>query len=319
MAQAYRKPFKSVADQISLLKARGMLISDDVRAATYLERVGYYRLSGYWYAFRASTPTHPKAVVHDDFRPDAEFEHVIQLYVFDKRLRLLMLDGIERLEVALRTKIALLLGGQSPTAHREPRYLRSSFVNRVSHKTGNTLHLDWLRRLDKAFGDSREDFVEHFRTHYNSQLPIWIAIELWDFGMLSHFLKGMRATELDQIARQFGIPQQAWLPTWVRSINFVRNLCAHHCRLWNRALVDQPAPPHSGSIPLLDHLVADNHALTRLYGTAAIIRYMLRAVNPTTTWGERLGLLVDSFPKVPGLSIRHMGFPSNWQSHALWP
>lgn len=302
---------------------RGLSISDDSLATAWLERIGYFRLSGYWYSLRASQPNAApgqKAKVLDDFRPGTQFSHVISLYLFDKQLRLLVLDGIERLEVALRTDIVLHLGAHSPLAHREPGFLNRDFAVNVDSRTGVIPHQDWLKRLDKLVKRSHDDFAKHFRATYNTPLPIWVAAELWDFGMLSHFLSGMRYHDLTVIAAKYGLPRNDLLTGLVRSINSARNICAHHGRLWNRNLSsDQPTPPRSGEVPLLEHLVSDNHAQRRLYGVLAGIRHLLRAVNPHTEWGARLGALIDKFPIVPGISTRHMGFPAGWQSYDLWP
>jgi len=317
MVVAFTKPYLSVPDQIAQLKRRGMVISDDAAATAYLRRIGYYRLSGYWHPWRNSTPPHPPSqpalVVHDDFRPGTEFRHVVELYVFDKKLRLLILDGVERIEVALRTDIALLMGLHSPVAHRDPAYLSLKFT------TVTKDHAEWLKRLDKSYSRSKEDFVKHYKAKYLPPAPLWIAVELWDFGMLSHFLGGMRDPDLDILATNYGFPRRILLTSWVRSINFVRNVCAHHGRLWNRSVIDQPKAPSHGAVPALDHLVADTYARERLYGVAVAIRYLLQTVNPSTTWGARLGDLVNGFPSAPGISIRHMGFPSDWQSQHLWP
>jgi abortive infection bacteriophage resistance protein len=317
MAVVFTKPYLSVPEQVALLKRRGMVISDDGAAEAYLRRIGYYRLSGYWHSWRNSTPPNPPSqpalIVHDDFRPGAEFRHVVELYVFDKKLRLLILDGIERIEVGLRTEIALLLGLYSPVAHRDPTYLSRRFTN------ATTNHTEWLKKLDKSYSRSKEDFAKHYKAKYLPPAPLWIAVELWDFGMLSHFLEGMRDADLNIIAAKYGFPRRDLLTSWVRSINFVRNVCAHHGRLWNRSMIDQPKSPALGAIPSLDHLVTDMHAQERLYGVAVAIRYLLQKVNPSTTWGARLGDLLDKFPSAPGISIRHMGFPSDWQRQGMWP
>ena len=135
----YTKPYLSVTEQISLLRSRRLLVTDGVRAAAALARIGYHRLSGYWYPFRTSSAGKPgePASVGDNFRPGTEFGQVLDLYVFDKKLRILTLDAIERVEIALRTDIALLLGKRSPVAHRDARYLHSSFtkVRRGDHWT----------------------------------------------------------------------------------------------------------------------------------------------------------------------------------------
>ncbi len=319
MVVAFTKPYLSVPDQIALLKSRGMVISDEAAATACLRRIGYYRLSGYWYPWRLSTapnpPSQPTLAVHDEFRPGTELRQVVELYVFDKRLRLLVLDGIERIEVALRTEIALVLGLLSPLAHRDPAYLNPRFTHNPRVTSD---HTKWLEKLDQSYSRSKEDFVKHYKKKYRPPAPLWVAVELWDFGMLSHLLRGLKSRELDILASNYGVPRRVLLTSWVRSINFVRNVCAHHGRLWNRSMVDQPKAPKPGEILALDHLVSDTYARERLYGVVVAIRYLLQTISPSTSWGARLGELITSFPSAPGISIRNMGFPANWKSQHLW-
>lgn len=316
----FSKPYLAIPAQIALLKSRGLAITDDTRAAAALERIGYYRLSGYWYPMRRSTLANPggKRTVADAFRPGAEFGQIVDLYVFDKKLRLLTLDAMERVEVALRTDIALLLGQHSPVAHREAAYLHGRFTKTPLRGRAVTGHQEWLTRLDDTTARSREDFVQHFRQTYSTPLPIWMAVELWDFGMLSHFLGGMRHHDQATLATKYGLPRPELLTGWVRSINFARNLCAHHSRLWNRPLVDQPTLPRRGEVPLLDHLTTDPHLQKRYYAVAAVLRYLLRYINPTTSWATRLSEHVATLPAAPGISPRHMGFPKDWNTLLLW-
>ncbi|WP_458093766.1 Abi family protein [Roseomonas sp. WA12] len=309
-----------------------MLITDDARALSCLERSGYYRLSGYWYPFRESTPV-PRAdgevdvVVHDQFRNDTTFEQVHNLYVFDKRLRMLFMDAIERVEVGLRVAVALRLGARTPWAHRDASELHPNF-SRVPPTPGSvSAHQDWLNNQDRLARRSSEDFVSHFRAKYSDSLPIWIAIELWDFGLLSKLLGGMKHADLSVIAGQYGLPRRDLLTTWVRSISHVRNICAHHGRLWNRALSDQPKLPRLGEVPLLDHIASNQPttsqlklAQTRVYAAACAIQYFLRYINPATTWAHRLSEHLDTFPGEPGncVSLDQMGFPTDWTTLPLW-
>src|SRR5260370_9155691 len=98
---AYAKPYLPVPNQLALIKGRGMVISDDALAETYLNKIGYYRLSGYWYPYRKSTLSNQIRTVLDDFRKGTKFSEIVDLYVFDKKLRLLLLCVIDPLEIAL--------------------------------------------------------------------------------------------------------------------------------------------------------------------------------------------------------------------------
>jgi len=148
---AYNKPYLSVPDQLALIKGRGMQISDDALAQSYLNRIGYYRLSGYWYPYRASTGTGTAVIVSDRFRAAAKLSEVVALYVFDKKLRLLMMDVIERIEIALRVQITLELGKSGAHAHRDVAALHPNFLRPSDRGSPESHHKKWLRLHDQAF------------------------------------------------------------------------------------------------------------------------------------------------------------------------
>jgi abortive infection bacteriophage resistance protein len=312
-----------------------MDITDTTAATAWLKRIGYYRLSGYWYPFRRSDfgqsrcsgdqaipnpmVNRPPVIVEDDFRPGTTFQHVTDLYVFDKRLRLLFLDAIERVEIAMRVNIALLMGIRDPWAHLDANQLHGNFSTKIDPSTGKTQHRKWVEKLDCIFARSQDEFAKHFKAKYpGDDPPIWIAIELWDFGMLSVFLNGMKIADREQLAWKYGLPRIDLLTTWARNINHVRNICAHHSRLWNRSPADQISPPKSGEIPELDHLALDRTAQTRIYATAAVLQFLLRTINPTTSWGRRLVSHCDNFPGQPPINLAQAGFPAGWKQLVLW-
>ena len=124
---AYNRPWKSFAEQLELLKSRGMVVTDEAAALRYLERIGYYRLTAYWYPFRVfkleQDPTTKvlRTVRTDQFVADTQFVDAVELYLFDKKLRLLVLDALERIEIALRVDIAYLLGQRNTFAHLDAK------------------------------------------------------------------------------------------------------------------------------------------------------------------------------------------------------
>lgn len=96
----YDKPATSLREQIELLEKRGMSIPDRKRAAHYLRHIGYYRLSAYWLPFEKPAPR--AAERSHEFIAGTEFEHVLTRYVFDRKLRILLLEALERIEVSIR-------------------------------------------------------------------------------------------------------------------------------------------------------------------------------------------------------------------------
>ena len=167
---------------------------------------------------------------------------------------------------------------------------------------------------------SRDEFVLHYEQKYGARLPlpIWIAIELWDFGLLSHLYSGLQTHDCQAIATRFKVPDWKSMRSWLRSLNYVRNVIAHHGRLWNLNVSDNPKLPKRGTMPELDHLWALPNAGTRIYSVCCILCHFSRVINPQSSWPQQLKELVNAFPIMPYANIQAMGFPSNWQNETLW-
>jgi abortive infection bacteriophage resistance protein len=146
-----------------------------------------------------------------------------------------------------------------------------------------------------------------------------MAVETWDFGTLSHLLAIMHPADRAAISRKYGLAQPEFLVSWVRTLAYVRNICAHHARLWNHPLVIQPKIPGRGIVPKLNQLSLYNACATRVYAAAAIAQFLLEVIQPTSGWKERLKALWTGFPKVPGLQPGLVtGFMPSWMSWPLW-
>ncbi|WP_397596992.1 Abi family protein [Silanimonas sp.] len=328
---SYEKPWKSYSDQLDQLIARGLGVTDRSKALDCLERIGYYRLSGYWFAFRqrsaacvvlGSNGRKPERVrveslALDDFKPGASFQAAVDLYVFDKRLRLLALDALERIEVALRVDVSHTLGKLDPFAHLNPELLHECFSQKVDQKTGLTPHHQWLARQAQLTLRSKEEFVRHHRQRYGLPMAVWVACELWDFGALSTLYGGLRQAEQDAIAQRYGIDDGRVFASWLRCLNYLRNVCAHHSRLWNRNMVDQPKLPPVSNTPWLRHFKDNSHALARCYLPLCLTRALLRTIHPQSTWASRVEAQLGAFPSVGhlGLDLGGMGAPPDWSQH----
>lgn len=315
----YNKPYLTVPQQRALLESRGMLVPDIAKAEEYLRRIGYYRLSAYWHPFRKLTQKSDGSFrLGEDFKPGTEFKHATDLYAFDKALRLLALDAIERIEISIRTEVALAVGRHDPWAHRDSTKLDRRFTSIQPGYTESRFQ-SWVRRLDEKATQSKEEFADHFRTKYaNDNMPIWIAVELLDFGPLSHFLSGMRYPDLQHISSSYGGLRPDLIKSWCRSLSVVRNTSAHHARLWNKPLVDQPRLPRPGEVPDLDHVAQSPGNNRRIYAALCIMNALLKTVNPRTKWADRLKAHISTFPEAPNVSIKDAGFPNNWDQLPLW-
>jgi abortive infection bacteriophage resistance protein len=318
----YTKPHLSFEQQLDLLKARGLQITDDSAALTYLQRIGYYRLSGYLYPYRKllSQPIiqqQNNMRRSDDFMPGATLKDGIDLYIFDKKLRLLVLDAIERLEIAFRVDVAYLLGKYHPFAYNDPSCLHGNFSKKINLKTGKTKHAEWLHKHAQLIARSKEDFIDHYKAKYGLPLPIWIATELWDFGLLATFYQGMAVKDKAEIAAKYKITDWQVMESWLRCLNYIRNVVAHHSRLWNRNLIDQPKLAKKGTMPNFDLFIGNTHVTSRVYIVICILAHFMQHVCPNSSWQKRMCDLVYDFPITMVVSIKDMGFPKNWQNQIV--
>lgn len=334
---SYGKPWLSAQDQLQQLLGRGMAVTDPPKAIDYLERIGYYRLSGYWFAFRerselcsvwdprgpAGKPKHarPERIALDPFRPGTSFQNAVDLYVFDKRLRLLALDALERIEIALRVDMSHHLGQIDRFAYLKPDLFHERFSATLDSKKGLTKHHQWLGKHANLIGRSREEFMKHYKEKYGQPLAIWVACEVWDFGCMSTLFSGMKEADQDQISAGYGISNGRVFASWLRSLNYLRNVCAHHSRLWNRNIIDQPKLPPMGEVRGLDGFQGHPYAQLRArpFLLLCICQHLMKTINPESSWGQRLKILLEQdFPDLHhiGLTLQGMGVDEGWQTRA---
>lgn len=319
---SYARPWMSFNDQLEQLKSRGMEVDDEPAATSYLTRIGYYRLSAYWYPFRVwemrqdatnGQITHQRT---DQFQPGTRFVDAAHLYLFDKKLRLITLDALERIEVALRVDIAYLLGERNTFAHLRAGELHPSFASK-KRADGRTAHQVWCERHSHLVARSKEEFVKHYHQKHGPDLPIWVAIEVWDFGTMSQLFAMMKVPDQQRIAAKYQIADWKVFQSWLRSLSYLRNLAAHHSRLWNRNVVDQPKLPAQGTVAWCDAFAGKNDLLAKPFLLLSICRHMVQLICPGTQWHLRLAQHLDAFPvqqMTPARSIADMGAPPGWRN-----
>ncbi|WAL41301.1 Abi family protein [Brevibacterium sp. BRM-1] len=305
----------------------GVEIEDHARAASVRQAVGYYRLTGYLYPFRESEDDiddegRVQVRVLSDYRTGTTLQHAEDLIDFDRRLRLLVMDGAERIEVAARMRIGYVLGRRSPFAYEDPACFTESFTGE-STDAGDpapSKHAQWLRRVNERKIRSDEQFVKHFREKYDDRMPVWALTEILELGHLSVLYRGMNQQDAEEIALAFGLPTKRIMSSWLASLNYVRNVAAHHSRLFNRKLQYAPARPQVGQVPILDHL-RDEATAKGVFGTysaLAVIAYLLPIIDPSSDWAQQLTALLRRFPSSHALTVESMGVPRDWESIELW-
>lgn len=291
------KPPKTYLEQLQILKSRGLTVHDETRAAHCLEHHNYYRLSAYRFPFVDPTDA-------DLFKPGTTFDDLWNLYHFDRTLRRFVSDAVERFEVSVRARWAYVLGhAYGPQAYENPMVFR----NAVRHTSA-------LEKLDEELERSKEVFVTHYREKYKmSRPPIWAACEVMSFGLLSRFYENMaQESERKKIAHGYGLSARN-LESLLKHCVYVRNLCAHHSRLWNRRFTVTVELPHSSPVPVIPNL--NTSEPRRLYNTLVLLAHVVGVVEPESSWARHL---VEHLTPLDERLILEMGFPFDWRTRPMW-
>lgn len=292
----FNKPPLSYTQQLEQLQNRGLKIPTIEKATHLLESISYYRLSGYWYPLLSDKENHI-------FKESATFDTAFNLYCFDRELRVLIIQELEKIEVSIRAKMIYLLSHQNGAFWYQETSL---FKNQISHSKT-------LVSLDNEYNRSDADFIIAFKTKYSNSLPpSWMLLELTSFGTLSSLFSNLKPTRTKRnIANYFGLDENTFA-SWMHSIVYIRNVCAHHSRLWNRVMSIQPIKPiNTRKTWLANSAVANN----KTYFILSMILYLLQTINPKNSFSQRFQSLLEKYPNV---DTRAMGFPSNWKDENLW-
>ncbi len=292
----YTKTYKTVEEQADLLIQRGLVCNRETLVKR-LNWINYYRLSGYFYPFRKSDS--------DDFVEGTNLEQVWERYCFDRKFRLLMLDGIARIEVGIKTAIVRVF-----TREYGPfGYTQRDHLPNISDSS----YLELMNVLNYNMQNRKAQFVVAYKEKYGDSemyLPLWMAVELMTFGTMLKFYEGMNKKLQNEIAGDFSQQKTPFI-SWLRSLNVVRNICAHHERLWNRVLGVAPIlyPKNEAKkrgSKWFTPVVVNNK---RIFASITLVIEILSVMAPKSGWKKRLLALLESHPDIP---LREMGFPEDW-------
>ena len=296
----YTKPSLTTQEHVDVLQARGLNIPDTDRASHYLKCIGYYRITGYCLPFQN------RAKGDHTFDNGTSFDDVLALYIFDRELRLHVLDAIERIEVAFRAAITNTMS----IKYGPHWYLdKSHFGNRYGKKGRKPYnHAKLLHEINKADNIS----LRHYRNTYTDPEypPSWMAIESLSFGACSMMFAHLRKKQIRLVSAEFGI-DPTLLISWIQGLVRLRNLCAHHSRMWNRKFSHYLSV--YGEVPKeVEENIKPNN---RFYAYASVIIFFLKQVSPGTKWAQKLDYLFNDHSKI---NVSSMAFPEDWKGRDLW-
>ncbi len=284
--------------QLATLKERGMIVENENEVLAQLDSISYFRLASYWRSMEQDHNSHL-------FYPNTRFEDVINLYLFDKKLRSLIFVAIQDIEIALRTRVI---------HHFSMKYGAFWFMDRSLFKD-EAIYNNCLTNLKNELGRSKEDFIqEHFEKYDTPDYPpVWKTLEVVSFGTLSKLYCNMEDVEVKKkVAKDFHLPQYLYLESWIKCASVLRNCCAHHTRLWNRRFPVIPKLPQR--LPL--QWISNQHIRpVKLYAQLCYLAYIEQSINPNSNFrNEVVNLLSDK----PQHILKAMGFPTDWRTETLW-
>jgi abortive infection bacteriophage resistance protein len=299
---------RTIQEQFSILKQRGMNFRDESLALSYLSRISYFRLKYYWIDMM-------KPNSHQ-FKNGVYFEDVIERYEFDQSLRHLLFLAIEMLEVGLRTKMVTEF---SLARHSGLWYLDKTLFDDMHY------HEEFIFDLKHEFARSTDPFArDYVRNHPNwnekrldgDNPDAWLIFETATFGRMSKMYKNMKSQLplKSKIAKEFGLYSTKELSSWLEALSVLRNIIAHHSRLWYRIFSKTPTNVQKCRDKWLSAEMND-YQRQHAFGVISCLLYLCNAINPNNKLKENILILFKAHPSIP---IYKLGFIDGWEDSPLW-
>lgn len=279
----------TIDEQIKNLKDLGLIVKDEEYARKILNDISYFRLiKAYSLNLKYK---------NSNYNEQVTFEHIVKLYLFNANFRQILFPQIEKIEINTRCRIGNSFANKyGVLGHMDS----NNFANIYYHK----LFIEDIREEVKR--NSKAPFVKNFRENYEGgELPIYALVEIFSFGTLSKFYKNMKNADKKEVAKEFGVGY-TYLESWLESISYVRNICAHYGRLYNAKLSKTPR--------MYNQYRKAGIGNNRIFGVLLCMMQLLKEDNHWKLFIDELELLID---KYEGIDIKTMGFPKNWKELLL--
>lgn len=282
-----KKP-TSFDEQIECFREKNIIIDNSEECKNFLRKVNYYRLSAYYLPFKGED---------GKCKFQVSFERIQKIYEFDQNLRSLILGTIEDIEIQLRTQIAY----HSAHKYGPDGYMLSSTYN-AKHD-----HASFISHITNCINENAKTLVvQHHMKKYDGKFPIWVIIEFFSIGMLSHFYRGMQTTDKKAIAKALYGTSHFVLESWTRCITDLRNKCAHYSRLYYTKFPAIPKMPNN-----------ENYIPTRrLFAQIIMLKYMYPDKEKwDSCFVAPLCDLINEYSSY--IDLAHLDFPVEWKEILL--
>ena len=279
------QPSMTIDGQVENLKSLGLIINDEEYAKKILNDISYFRLvKAYSLGFKSK---------NGEYNDGVTFEQIVELYLFNANFRQITFAEIEKIEVNVRCRIANYFAetygvlGYKEAVNFDDEEHHKMFIKDIKEEVGR---------------NSKAPFVRNFRENYEGgELPIYALVEVFSFGTLSKFYKNMKNVDKKVVAKSFGIGY-TYLESWLESISYVRNICAHYGRLYNAKLSKTPT--------LYKEYSQAGIGNNRIFGVLLCMKQILKSDKHWNLYVNQIELLIDKYEKV---DVKTMGFPENWK------
>ena len=185
--------------QLIVIKDKGFVINDERQCLDLLHRVNYYALSAYLLPFKLGKNEYVKGV---------DFEIIERIYEFDKKIRSLIFSLIEDIELFLRTQISY---------YHAHKYGPLGYLDNENYSSRHR-HDVFLTKIEKECieANSKTLVVKHHKEEYDGNFPIWVMIEYFTMGMLSHFYADLETSDKKYLSRELFDTAPGYLDSWLK-------------------------------------------------------------------------------------------------------
>ncbi len=280
-ATSYDKPHATAKEGVDHLKSRGLIVTDSDAAARKIEEIGYERLRIYFLSRRDHTTT------NKTFRAGTTYEDILRLYACDEEIRNICFIGVGKFELAFRNRLSEAL---SDAHGSHPYFEKSIFQDDKGRKES-------LHKILSVYTQSNDQRAKHYRLKYSEPIlpPIWILKEFLTFGVSARICFTLEKSLREDIAGHFGVSSWEAFRSWVKCFVDLRNICAHHGRLFNRRFQKQPIILRSSSVPAAPQAT--------LKALLECLDYTLDQANITGDFVGRIETVLNRYPEIKKLEV----------------
>lgn len=283
MSDIHLKEPKTFEEQLNILRRKNIIIGNEEQALETLSSINYYRLSAYGLTLKKDDK--------DEYKDGITFEQLKRIYDFDKRLREVFLYYLEAIEIEFRTKIAYYHAHDFGALGYENA---EKFKNDYHHRM-------FIEKLDQGIQQSsKELFVMHHKSKYKGLFPFWVAIEVTSFGDLSRLYRNLLRETKIKVIGHLNVPPET-VSSWLHTLSYVRNVCAHYGRLYGKDLIIKP------SLTDFKRLKIDNSSV---FSIVFILTHFLQR-SDRTNFIIGLSGLIEEYSN--DIDLDHIGFSEDWE------